>query len=321
MANARTQAQTGGQNVGTVIRVDPAVDEIVPAEARIEKVAGGFKFTEGPIWVHEGYLLFSDIPNNAIMKSTPDGQVTAFMKPSGYRGTAPFKGPESGSNGLTLDKQGRLTIAEHANRRVTRLEKDGALTALAEKYQGKGLNSPNDLVYKSDGSLYFTDPPYGLQTQSDNDPLKELPFNGVFRIAQGKLQLLVRDLSRPNGIAFSPDEKYLYIAVSDPVKKIWMRYEVKVDGTLANGRVFYDASSSTEGGAPDGMKVDQKGNVYGTGPGGVWIFSPQGKHLGTIKLPELPANCNWGDDDGRTLYITARTSLYRVRLKIAGVRP
>ena len=322
MASLQKQAPAQTyQNVGTMIKVDPALDEIVPAGARVEKLAGGFKFTEGPIWTHEGYLLFSDIPNNAIMKWTPGGQITVFMKPSGYRGTAPFKGPESGSNGLTLDKQGRLTIAEHANRRVTRLEKDGTLTVLAEKYEGKRLNSPNDLVYKSDSSLYFTDPPYGLRTQSDSDPLKELAFNGVFRIAQGKLQLMIKDLTRPNGIAFSPDERYLYIAVSDPVRKIWMRYEVKPDGSVANGKVFYDASSSTEGGLPDGMKVDQKGNVYGTGPGGVWIFSPQGKHMGTIKLPEIPANCNWGDDDGRALYITARTGLYRIRLKIAGIRP
>jgi gluconolactonase len=309
------------QKASSVERLDPALDAIVPADATIEKVAGGFKFTEGPIWIHEGYLLFSDIPNNAIMQWTPDGKVSVFMKPSGYRGSAPFKGPESGSNGLTLDKQGRLTIAEHANRRVTLREKDGRLTVLAEKYEGKRLNSPNDLVWKSDGSLYFTDPPYGLQTQGDDDPLKELPFNGVFRVASGKLQLLIRDLTRPNGIAFSPDEKHLYIAVSDPVKKVWMRYDVKPDGTLANGKVFFDASSSKEDGLPDGMKVDQKGNVYGTGPGGVWIFSPEGKHLGTIKPPEVPANCNWGDAHGRTLYMTARTGLYRIHLKIAGVRP
>ena len=321
------------ETVGTVVKADPALDQIVPTNAVIEKVASGFKFTEGPIWIHAGYLLFSDIPNNVIMKWTPDGKVSVLMKPSGYRGTAPFKGPEPGSNGLTLDKQGRLTIAEHANRRVTRREEDGKLTVLAERYEGKRLNSPNDVVYRSGGSLYFTDPPYGLPTQSDNDPQKELRFNGVFRIPDAlshppgappddaKLQLLIKDPTRPNGIALSPDEKYLYIAVSDPAKKIWMRYELKPDGTVANGKVFFDATSSTEAGSPDGMKVDQKGNVYGTGPGGVWIFSPQGKHLGTIKPPEVPANCNWGDADGKTLYMTARTGLYRIRLKIAGVRP
>ena len=309
------------QGAGSIERLDPALDAIVPAGAKIEKLAGGFKFTEGPIWIHEGYLLFADIPNNAIMKWTPDGKVTVFKKPCGYRGAAPFKGPESGCNGMTLDHEGRLTIAEHANRRVTRMEKDGKLTVLAERYEGKRLNSPNDVVWKSDASLYFTDPPYGLQTQSDNDPLKELPFNGVFRIAGGKLQVIIKDLTRPNGIAFSPDEKYLYIAVSDPVKKIWMRYDVKPDGSVANGKVFFDASSSKEDGLPDGMKVDREGNVYGTGPGGVWIFSPEGKHLGTIHPPEVPANCNWGDADGKTLYMTARTGLYRIRLNIAGIRP
>ncbi len=322
-------AQTSGSfpTVGSVERLDPAFDRIVPASAKIEKVADGFKFTEGPIWIHAGYLLFSDIPNNSIMKWTPDGKVTVFMHPSGYRGTSPFKGPESGSNGLTLDRQGRLTIAEHANRRVTRLEKDDkTLTVLAEKYEGKRLNSPNDLVWKSDGSLYFTDPPYGLQTQRDDDPLKELPFNGVFRIApagkgEWKPEPLIKDLTRPNGIAFSPDEKFLYIAVSDSARKVWMRYEVKPDGTLGPGKVFFDATASKEEGAPDGMKVDRRGNVYGTGPGGVWVFSPQGKHLGTIKTPEIPANCNWGDADGKTLYMTARTGLYRIRLNIPGVRP
>ena len=315
----RLCGQSGG--LGAILRLDPALDEIVAADARIEKVAGGFKFTEGPVWIHDGYLLFSDIPNNVINKWTPDGKVAAFMKPSGYRGTAPFKGREPGSNGLTLDREGRLTIAEHAGRRVTRLEKDGKLTVLADKYEGKRLNSPNDLVWKSDGSLYFTDPPYGLETQGDDDPLKELPFNGVYRVAEGKLQLLITDLTRPNGIAFSPDEKYLYVAVSDSAKMVWMRYAVQPDGTVANGKVFFDATSSPEDGAPDGMKVDQKGNIYGTGPGGVWIFSPEGKHLGTIKPPEVPANCNWGDADGKTLYMTARTGLYRIRLKIPGIRP
>ncbi len=313
-------AQTQSPDAGTVARLAPALDEIVPASAAIEKVAGGFKFTEGPIWTHDGYLLFSDIPNNAIMKWTPDGKVSVFLKPSGYSGTTPSADAEPGSNGLTLDREGRLTICDQGNRRVTRLEKDGKLTVLADRYDGKRFNSPNDVVFKSDGSLYFTDPPYGLAKQ-DEDARKELPFNGIFRVARGKVQLLSKELKRPNGIAFSPDEKYLYIANSDPDRKIWMRFEVKSDGTLAGGSMFYDVTSSTEDGLPDGMKVDRKGNLYCTGPGGVWIFSAQGKHLGTIKLPEIPANCNWGDQDGKTLYMTARTGLYRIRLKIAGVRP
>jgi len=308
------------QRTGKVLRVDPALDEIVPASAQIEKLAGGFQFTEGPIWIHEGHLLFSDIPNSAVMKWTPDGKVAVFRKPSGDWRKAPLTEEIVESNGLTLDRQGRLTICEHGNRRVSRLEQDGRLTVLADRYEGKRLNSPNDLVYKSDGAIYFTDPPYGFPKQ-DQDPAKELPFNGVYRLADGKLQLVHQGLSRPNGLAFSPDEKYLYVANSDPAKKIWMRFELNPDGTMANGRVFYDVTSSRDDGLPDGMKVDQKGNVYGTGPGGVWIFSPEGKHLGTIQPAEVPANCAWGDEDGKTLYMTARTGLYRIRLKIAGVRP
>ncbi len=313
-------AQAQFESVGTVVRTDPGLEGIVPADAKIEKVAGGFKFTEGPIWIHEGYLLFSDIPNNVIDKWTPDGKVSVFLKPSGYGGTALSTDAEPGSNGLTLDREGRLTICEHGNRRVSRLEKNRKVTVLADRYEGKRFNSPNDLVYRSDGSLYFTDPPYGLAKQ-DDDPRKELPFSGIFRVADGKVHLLSKDLKRPNGLAFSPDEKYLYIANSDENRKIWFRFGVEPDGSLADGRVFYDVTKSTEDGLPDGMKVDRKGNLYCTGPGGVWIFSPQGKHLGTIKPPEIPANCNWGDGDGKTLYMTARTGLYRIRLRIPGIRP
>ncbi len=301
------QTSTHFEKVGSVERLDPALDAIVPANPLIEKVGGGFKFTEGPVWAHDGYLLFSDNPANAIMKWTTDGEVTVFLKPSG-------------ANGLTLDLEGRLTICDQSNRRVTRLEKDGEQTVLADRYEGKRFNSPNDLIYRSDGSLYFTDPPYGLAKQ-DDDPVKELSFNGIYRVARGKVELLYNELKRPNGIAFSPDEKFLCIANSDAARKVWMRFEVQRDGTLQNPQVFFDATTSTEDGLPDGMKVDRQGNLYCTGPGGLWIFSPQGKHLGTIKLPEIPANCNWGDSDGRTLYITARTGLYRVQLKIPGVLP
>ena len=308
------------ENTGTVVMVDPALREIVPADAKIEKLAGGFKFTEGPVWAHAGYLLFSDIPQKRINKWTPDGKVKAFLKAGDNPGTKSFVDLSFDSNGLTLDRQGRLTICEQTNRRVSRLEKDGRLTVLADKYEGGRFSSPNDLVYKSDGALYFTDPPYGLP-QGDDDPGKELKFNGVYRLMNGRLQVLIKDLTRPNGLAFSPDEKFFYVAVSDPAKEIWMRYDVEADGTVANGQVFFDVTSSTEDGLPDGMKVDQKGNVYGTGPGGIWIFSPAGKHLGTIKPPEVTANCAWGDGDGKTLYMTASTGLYRIRLKIAGVRP
>ena len=305
---------------GDLLKLDPALDAIVPESAQLEKLADGFAFSEGPIWVHEGYLLFSDIPANTIFKWTSEEGVTLFRKPSGYDGTDWPEGAEVGSNGLTLDSEGRLTLAEHGNRRVTRLEEDGSVTVLADKYEGKRLNSPNDLVYRSDGALYFTDPPYGLVGQNE-DPAKELEFNGVYRVAGDRLELLDRDLSHPNGIALSPDEKYLYVANSDPIRKIWMRYEVQPDGTVQNRTVFYDATSTTEEGLPDGLKVDKNGNVYATGPGGVWIFTPDGKHLGTLITPEPPANCHWGDADGKTLYITTGPALYRIRLNVEGVRP
>jgi gluconolactonase len=302
-------------------KASPALDQIVPAGAKVEKLAGGLKFTEGPIWMPEGYLLFSDIPANVIMKWTPGGGApTVFLKPSGFNGTGAPEGAFIGSNGLTLDKERLLLICQHGNGRLVRREKNGKLTVLAAKWEGKRLNSPNDVVVKSDGSIYFTDPPYGFPKE-DDDPKKELKFNGVYRLAGGKLQLLYKDLSRPNGIAFSPDEKTLYVGNSDDKKKIWMKFDVQPDGGIANGKLFYDVTSQTADGNPDGMKVDTKGNLYCTGPGGIWIFSPDGKHLGNIDPPETPANLAWGDADFKTLYITARTGLYRIKLNIAGVRP
>jgi gluconolactonase len=329
-------AATTRKKPESIERLDPALDRIVPRGATVEKLATCCLWTEGPVWIHSGYVLFADIPNNRIMKWTPAGKLDVFMQPSGYTGAAKYNGPEPGSNGMTLDTRGRLTVAGHAARNVYRLEslaKGAKMTILAERYQGKRLSSPNDLVYRSDGSLYFTDPPYGLPTQSDKDPQKDLPFNGVYRIPDAathkpgappddaNLQLVIRDLTRPNGIAFSPDEKYLYIANSDPQHKVWMRYEVQKDGSLGKGELFCDAMSDKREGSPDGIKVDRKGNLYGSGPGGVWIISSQGKHIGTILMPERVANLTWGGADGRTLYITASTSLYRIRLKIPGVHP
>src|ERR1700687_138385 len=315
-------------------RLDPSVDQLVPANAVLEKVATGFnKWTEGPVWTRNGTLLFAEIPANNIDQWTPGQSATVFMHPSGYKGPEPFKGPEPGSNGMTLDADGRVSVAGHAGRTVWRLESvdpHAQITVLADSYQGKKLNSPNDLVYKSDGSLYFTDPPYGLPTQSDNDPLKELQVNGVYRIpgarqqkagtepARDQIQLVIKDLPRPNGICFSPDEKYLYIA--DSGKKIWMRYRVQPDGSVTDGALFLDASHDSAPGGPDGIRVDKKGNLYGSGPGGVWIISPEGKHLGTIKVPETVRNVAWGDKDGKTLYITASTSVYRIKLKVPGVK-
>jgi gluconolactonase len=327
--------RTSFETAGSISRLDPGFDAIASPGARIEKVATCCKWLEGPVWTHQGFLLFADIPGNRILKWSPTGGISVFLKPSGYVGKAPFTGPEPGSNGMTLDARGRLTVAGHARRNVYRLETmsgNAQVTVLADRYNGKRLNSPNDLVYARDGSLYFTDPPYGLPKQDDTDPEKELDFNGVFRIRDAssqkpgsppdpeKLQLIIKDLTRPNGICFSPDDQYLYIAVSDPSHKVWMRYPVKSDGTVGAGNVFYDATSAPGDGGPDGIKVDQKGNLYGAGPGGVWVFSPAGTHLGTFKIPERVANLNWGDD-GRMLYITASTSLYRVRLKIAGILP
>ena len=296
-----------------VLRVDPAIDRIVPRDARIEKVASGFGFTEGPVWSPDGYLLFSDPNNNQIYRWTADGQVSIYRTHSGYTGTDIGEYGQPGSNGLAIDRQGRLTIDEHGNRRVTRIEKNGVVTVLADRYEGKRLNSPNDLVYKSDGALYFTDPPFGLPKAFD-DPRKELDFSGVFRLFDGKLTLLTRDLTGPNGIAFSPDEQHLYVTNWDVRRKVVMRYAVCADGTVAGGQVFFDMQDAPGEEALDGMKVDRDGNLFVSGPGGVWIISPDGRHLGTIRAPELPANMTWGDADGRTLYMTARTGVYRIRL-------
>jgi gluconolactonase len=229
-----------------------------------------------------------------------------------------FKQP--GSNGLTFDPQGRLTVCQHGERRVIRIEPTGAITVLADRYQGKRLNSPNDLVYKKDGALYFTDPPFGLPKFFD-DPRKELSFSGVYRVKDGQVTLVAKDLSGPNGVAFSPDEKFLYVTNWDERKKVVMRYPVKADGTLTAGSVFFDMTSAPGEEALDGMKVDAEGHLFVSGPGGVWVISGEGKHLGTLKFPQLPANMAWGDADGRTLYLTARTSVYRLRLGVPGIRP
>ncbi|HYT68719.1 MAG TPA: SMP-30/gluconolactonase/LRE family protein [Vicinamibacterales bacterium] len=295
-----------------VLRLDPAIDAIVPRGARIEKIAGGFGFTEGPAWSPDGYLLFSDPNNNQIYRWTPDGQVSVYRTNSGYSGADIAEYGQPGSNGLAFDREGRLTVDEHGNRRVVRIEKNGTVTVLADRFEGRRLNSPNDLVYKSDGALYFTDPPFGLPKAFD-DPRKELPFSGVFRLADGKLTVVASDLKGPNGIAFSPDEHYLYVTNWDTSRKIVMRYEVAADGSLANGCVFFDITGAPGEEALDGVKVDPAGNLFVSGPGGVWIISAAGRHLGTIRAPELPANMAWGDADGRTLYMTARTGVYRLR--------
>jgi gluconolactonase len=314
-----------------VDRLDPAADRIVPAAAMLERIATGFTWTEGPVWLGDS-LYFADIPANTIHKWNPVAGVTTFLHPSGFKLARPYKGIEPGSNGMTLDRHGRLTVAGHAQRDVYRFDSLGAdphITILADSYHGKLLNSPNDLVYKSDGSLYFTDPPYGLESQKDTDPEKQLEVNGVYRLphaidqkagampSRGDIELLVSDLPRPNGIAFSPDEKYLYVDNSEP-KKIWMRYTVQPDGSLADAKLLFDDTADPRPGNPDGMKVDVEGNIYSAGPGGVWIFSPEGKPLATILIGEKVANVAWAGPDRKTLYICASTSVYRVNLGITG---
>lgn len=305
---------------GQVERLDPLIDQLIPADAKIEKLAEGFSWAEGPVWRRRDYsLLFSDVPRNTVFRWKAGAGTAEFLRPSGYTGTT-ARGGEPGSNGLTIDSAGRLVLCEHGDRRVTRLEKNGTKTVLAEFYKGRRLNSPNDLVLNRKGDVYFTDPPYGLE-KGNTDPRKELIFNGVFlRRANGQLVLLTDKLTYPNGIALSPDEKTLYVAVSDEKQPVIMCYGIKADGTLGAGRVFFDASSLTNGrkGMPDGLKVDRKGNLFATGPGGVLVISPSGKHLGTINTGEATANCAFGGEDGSTLYITANMFLARIRTSTKG---
>jgi gluconolactonase len=330
VALAFTQAQT--PSAPSILRADPALDSIVPAGARLEQLATDMPFLEGPVWVRKGksgYLLFSDIPGNVIRKWMPDGKVSVYLQPSGFTGTDASNvggGNETphgmvyliGSNGITLDPQGRVVFCAHGDRDIVRVEPDGKRTVLADRFEGKRLNSPNDLVYKSDGALYFTDPPAGLRGR-DTDPRRELNFQGVFLLKDGKLQAVVKDLVLPNGLAFTPDEKYLY--VDNSPKKTIMRYEVRPDDTLADGKIFIDMTGQSGAGNPDGMKIDTNGNIYSTGPGGVLIFSPAGKYLGKIETPEVGTNIAWGGDDAQTLFVTTRSSLYRIHLNARGIMP
>jgi gluconolactonase len=301
-----------------VLRKDAALDALLAADARFEKLADGFQFTEGPVWdATSGSLLFSDPNTNVIYRLDAARGASVFREHSGYDGADVGRLHQPGSNGIAFDPQGRLTACEHGNRRVTRTEPDGKVTVLADRFEGKRLNSPNDLVYRSDGTLYFTDPPFGLAKAYD-DPAKEMAFSGVFCWKDGKLRLVSRDLKGPNGIAFSPDERWLYVSNWDDRSKIIMRYAVQPDGALRDGKVFFDMTSAPGAEALDGLKVDTKGNIYSSGPGGVWVISPIGKHLGTLRLPELPANFAWGDADRKALYLTARTGVYKVRMLVSG---
>ncbi len=278
---------------------------MAPAGTHVEMLATGFQFTEGPVWNAKGeYLLFSDIPDNRIKKWTPRDAISDFRFPSGK------------SNGLTLDRDMRLIACEHANRRVSRTEDDGTIVTIASHYADRRLNSPNDVVVKSDGSVYFTDPPYGLNSIFGTMGEQELPFYGVYRWSPNdeELSLLIDD-SVPNGLAFSPDESLLYIA--DTEMNHIRVFDIGDDGKAMNGRIFAEIPGNPL--APDGIKVDSEGNVYATGDGGIWVLNSGGQRLGIIEVPELPANLCWGGEDWKTLFITARTSLYRVRLNISGV--
>jgi gluconolactonase len=311
---------------GSIERLDPALDALIAPDAKIETLAEGFDWSEGPVWVaKQKSLLFSDIPPNTVYRWTEGKGITVFMKPSGYHGTRTDL-KEPGTNGLVLDRKGNLLMAAHGDRRIARLaswsDPNGKQVAVAEKHDGKRFNSPNDLVVHSSGDLFFTDPPYGLAKLVD-DPDKELPFQGVFRVdGKGKTTLLHDGLERPNGIGLAPDEKILYVANSHGPRPIWMAFDLKPDRSVANGRVFFDATElvakTKREGAPDGFKVDKQGNLFATGPGGVLVLSSTGKHLGTILTGKPTANVGFGDD-GSTLYITAQSLLLRIKTKTKGL--
>jgi gluconolactonase len=304
--------------VGSVERLDAALNQLIPTNAVIEQLACGFGWTEGPVWMPGGYLLFSDVLTNAVLKWEEGKGARVFLRPSGYTGSTP-RGGECGSNGLTRDSQGRLVLCQHGDRCIVRREPNGNWAVLAEYYRFCRFNSPNDLVYDANGNLYFTDPPYGLEKGMD-DPLKEMPFQGVYRLAaNGRISLLTTSLSRPNGLAFSPDGKKLYVSNSDPTNAVIMVFDLTPDGLLGQGRVFFDVASlvGTKKGLPDGLKVDQRGNLFATGPGGVLVISPAGKHLGTISPGDVVSNCAWGGD-GSVLYMTADHCICRIKTSTKG---
>jgi gluconolactonase len=313
------QNTTNFPALGKIVRLDARLDDLLENDAELKVLGSGFDWAEGPVWVKDGsYLLFSDIPPNRVMKWVEGEGVSVFLEPSGYTGATEYGG-EPGSNGLLLDSKGRLVSCEHGDRRMSVMTKDGGKRTLVDNYKGKRLNSPNDAVYKSNGDLYFTDPPYGLPKRYD-DPRRELDFCGVYRLSKdGELTLLTDEMTRPNGIAFSPDEKTLYVAQSDPKAAIWNAFPVKEDGTLGEGRVLFDSTAMVgkHKGLPDGLKVDKEGNIWATGPGGVHIFAPDGTPLGRIDTGEATANCGWGGD-GSILYITADMYVCRIQTKVKG---
>jgi gluconolactonase len=332
MASGRAQ-----EHKSVVVKKDAALDALISPDARLEKIAGGFGFTEGALWVPKGknsHLLFADMPGNVIYKWTPDGKVSVHMEKCGYRGVDIWRVgfmqtngkkqgepgfeefPMIGCNGLTLDRQGRLVVATWAGRSIERIEHNGKRTVLADRWQGKRFGGTNDVIVKKDGTIYFTDGFGGLR-QREKDPGREIFTNGVYMIRNGQVTQVIGDMPNTNGVVLSPDEKILYANGS---RDRYIRaYDVNADGTLSNGRMFIDLNSDPAPGITDGMRVDVNGNLWETGPGGIWIISPEGKHLGTILLPELGANVEFGDADRKTLYIAARTSIYRIRVNVVGI--
>ncbi|CAN5581661.1 SMP-30/gluconolactonase/LRE family protein [soil metagenome] len=325
---ARAPASVGSQtarplaSVGSLERLDPAFDALVPRDARIEVLAEGFHWSEGPVWRRSGgYLLFTDVPGNTIYRWQEGEGLSVFLRPSGYSVGTAAPGREAGSNGLTFDAEDRLVMADHGNRMVARLDEETFVkTPLAERYQGRRFNSPNDVVFNSRGDLFFTDPPYGLRGGLES-PLRELEFSGVYRLsASGELTLLDRELRFPNGITLSPHERTLYVANSDPERAIIKAYDLRADGTVAEGRVLFDATEGVrqgKKGLPDGLRADRSGNLFATGPGGVLVITPEGRHLGTIETGQATANVTFGDD-GSTLYMTAHSYLMRIRTSTRG---
>lgn len=310
-SSTNIMAQT---SIGSLERLTPEFNKLVPAGSSIEVLATGFTWTEGPVWIggEDGHLLFSDIPRNSIFQWNQSGEISLFMSPSGYTGVT-YYGLEPGSNGLFLDRSGRLMMCEHGDRRVSVLIEQGGKKTIADSHNGKRLNSPNDGVVKSNGDIYFTDPPYGLPDRF-TDPRREIPYCGVYRVGtDGKVTLLTKEIERPNGIAFSPDEKTLYIAQSNPEQANWTAFPVKEDGTLGDGKEIFNATErvAKEPGLPDGMTVDRQGNLWATGPGGIYVLSSEAKLLGRLVTGERTSNCTFGPDG--YLYVTADTYLLRVK--------
>ena len=322
------QDSTG--TIGSIIRLDTKLDELIPSDASVEILAHGFGWSEGPVWIPEsGHLLFSDIPANTIYKWHPENGLSLFLRPAAYAiGKTPLEGREAGSNGLFLNPvTKKLVICEHGNRCISELDQSKWYkTILFDEFEGKKFNSPNDVVISSKGHYYFTDPPFGLSKvdgKQENNPLKELDFNGVFHVnAEGKMEVVTEQMTRPNGIGLSPDEKKLYVANADWRQSYWMVFDVQEDGTPTNGRKFFDATDMKKSGklgSCDGMAIDAHGNIWATGPGGVLIFTPEGKHIGSIEVGERIANCTFGGPEGNELYMTADMYLLRLKVKVKGM--